>query len=365
MARQSRDSGVTDNLVLVRAARQLLTLHGPREARRGTKMSELAIIPDGALIIRNGRIEEVGTARRIERLKAARDAVEVDASGMVVLPAFIDTATRLFDCELKRMALEKSAKAILSGMVRHGIATVEVLNSCDMRVLRICAGMQGRPATLIPTAVLSPGTDATFLEAAFRLRLIRSATVAVEREGATSASMSDFLNQAEALGLHTVIRAAAGCAEKAAFLAFATKPVAFAFAGDLPAISIAALARSDMVVTCDQARLLIDEGGALALGAHYDRENNPDYNMPHRLSTLCRDLAVTAAEAITASTVNAAYAAGCAYDSGTLEPGKWADLVLYDCRDYQDIFRHGTLDLVMRVVRHGKTVYRRGRVEGE
>ena len=93
MARPSRTPGVTDSLVIVRAARQLITLRGPREARRGAQMSDLAIIPDGALMIRNGRIEEVGTTRRIERLKTARDAFEIDATGHVVLPAFVDTAT--------------------------------------------------------------------------------------------------------------------------------------------------------------------------------------------------------------------------------------------------------------------------------
>ena len=53
-------------------------------------MSDLGIMPDGALLIRDGVIQEVGPSRRVENLAAARGATEIDASGKVVMPGLVD-----------------------------------------------------------------------------------------------------------------------------------------------------------------------------------------------------------------------------------------------------------------------------------
>ncbi len=88
--------GVKDTgTILIRGARQLLTLRGPRGVRRGADLNELSVIPDGALLIRNGIIEEVGPSRRVENLAGARDAVEINAAGRVVMPGFVDSHTHL------------------------------------------------------------------------------------------------------------------------------------------------------------------------------------------------------------------------------------------------------------------------------
>src|SRR5262252_6007438 len=81
--------------ILIRGARQLLTLRGPKGPRRGSDLNELGIISDGALLIRDGLIEEVGPTRRVENLAAARGAVEVSALTRVVMPGFVDSHTHL------------------------------------------------------------------------------------------------------------------------------------------------------------------------------------------------------------------------------------------------------------------------------
>src|SRR5437763_1920291 len=58
-------------------------------------MNELSVVPKGAVLIRNGTIEEVGPARRVENLAGARRAREIDASGRVVMPAFVDADVAL------------------------------------------------------------------------------------------------------------------------------------------------------------------------------------------------------------------------------------------------------------------------------
>ena len=70
-------------------AKQLVTLAGPKRARRGAELRQLEIIEDGAVTILDGAIVWVG---RTEDLPD-RDAHEFDASGKVVLPGFVDSHT--------------------------------------------------------------------------------------------------------------------------------------------------------------------------------------------------------------------------------------------------------------------------------
>lgn len=68
---------------------QLLTLRGPARPRTGAEMRELAIIEDGAMLVRGGRIERIGAREEIEPLIEEGCEV-VDAGGRVVMPGFVD-----------------------------------------------------------------------------------------------------------------------------------------------------------------------------------------------------------------------------------------------------------------------------------
>jgi len=74
--------------------RQLVTLHGPARARIRGEMRELGIIPDGTLVVRNGRIAAAGTHSETKAQIPPGMAV-VDAEGGVVLPGFVDAHTHL------------------------------------------------------------------------------------------------------------------------------------------------------------------------------------------------------------------------------------------------------------------------------
>ena len=71
---------------------QLVTLAGPERPRVGPEMRELGIIEHGAILIREGLIETVGSSTQIETQIDA-DAVVIDAGGRVVLPGFVDAHT--------------------------------------------------------------------------------------------------------------------------------------------------------------------------------------------------------------------------------------------------------------------------------
>ena len=47
------------------------------------------------LLVCDGVIQEVGPTRRVENLAKARDAVEINAAGRVVMPGFVDSHTHL------------------------------------------------------------------------------------------------------------------------------------------------------------------------------------------------------------------------------------------------------------------------------
>src|ERR1700692_4176651 len=80
------------SLAVIHAA-QLVTLAGPKRPRVGAEMADLAIIRDGAMLTRDGKIDSVGSSDEIE--KKSRGAEIVDAGGRVVFPGFVDAHTHL------------------------------------------------------------------------------------------------------------------------------------------------------------------------------------------------------------------------------------------------------------------------------
>ena len=80
--------------LLITGASQLLTLRG-HVPRRGKALSDLGILRDGALLIRDDVIVAVGARSEIESLPESRSAETIDVGGRVVLPGFVDSHTHL------------------------------------------------------------------------------------------------------------------------------------------------------------------------------------------------------------------------------------------------------------------------------
>ena len=80
------------SLALLHAS-QLITLAGPKRPRVGKELSELGIIRDGGILIRDGKIDIVGTSDEIE--KKAKGVEVVDLGGRVAAPGFVDAHTHL------------------------------------------------------------------------------------------------------------------------------------------------------------------------------------------------------------------------------------------------------------------------------
>jgi len=81
--------------------------------------------------------------------------------------------------------------------------------------------------------------------------------------------------------------------------------------------------------------------------------------MQFTISLACHKMRMTPAEAITASTMNAAAALGLEKKIGTLEYGKRADILIVDVPRHSHIpYRFGT-NLCSLVMKDGETVWER------
>ena len=85
------------------------------------------------------------------------------------------------------------------------------------------------------------------------------------------------------------------------------------------------------------AREMIDAGLAVVLATDFNPGSSPTPSMLTILSLASTHMKMTAAEAITASTINAAYSLNRGDKIGSLEAGKIADLVIHDCDDYREL----------------------------
>jgi imidazolonepropionase len=85
------------------------------------------------------------------------------------------------------------------------------------------------------------------------------------------------------------------------------------------------------------ARRLIDAGAPVALATDYNPGSSPTCSMPFVLSLACTHMKMTPAEAIATATINGAWALRLADRKGSIEPGKDADLAVFEACDYREI----------------------------
>ena len=114
---------------------------------------------------------------------------------------------------------------------------------------------------------------------------------------------------------------------------------------DLPA-----LAQSDSIATFvpganyflgltryPNARRFIKSGVAVALATDYNPGSSPTLNMSMAMSLACTQMRMSPAETIAAATINGAWALRLADRKGSVEPGKDADLAVFNVSDYREI----------------------------
>src|SRR5437773_5607225 len=111
--------------------------------------------------------------------------------------------------------------------------------------------------------------------------------------------------------------------------------------------------------TCyPRAREMIETGLAVVIATDFNPGSSPSPSMPMMLSLACTQMRMSPAEALTASTINAAYTLGRGDMIGSLEPGKLANFSIFDCEDYREIAYYFGFSQTHSVYVRGRCVYR-------
>jgi imidazolonepropionase len=409
-------------------ASQLVTLTGAKRPRLGAEMSEFAIVCDGGMLIRDGKIERVGPSDEIE--KNVGDAEIVDARARVVMPGFVDAHTHLvfagnrlddFERRARGETYEQIAKAgggiwstvektraaseadLLAQARRHaewflrcGTTTVEAKSGygltldSELKILRVlrqvslssCAGDGIResriasrpthghkraggetPLEIVPTFLGAHAVprelsadeylDVVVMEMLPRVtaeNLAEFCDVFCERGYFDIDQSRKILSAAKKLGLnlrgHVDQLTNSGGAKLMGEMRATTADhleqtdeqgiAALKKANVQPVLlpgSVYALGSSRY----PRAREMIEAGLSVVLATDFNPGSSPTPSMPMILSLACTQMKMSPAEAITASTVNAAYSLNRGDKIGSLEPGKLANFVIFDCEDYRDL----------------------------
>lgn len=283
--------------------------------------------------------------------------------------------------------LAQTAERHLLTMLAHGTTTVEAKSGYgldldteirQLEALRLVSSRQ--PVEIVPTylgahcvphgqdpdAYVSWICEEAIPEVA-RLGLARFCDVFCE-EGVFTPEQSERILQAgrlHGLGakLHADELADTGGASLAARLG-ATSADHLHCANE---VGLAAMARAGVIATLlpgtaiflgldrhAPARRMVELGVPIAVATDFNPGSCYCESLPLILSFACTQLKLSPAEALTAATINAAYAVGLGVGIGSLEVGKQADVVLWNADDYRLIPYHMGINLAKTVIKRGR-----------
>jgi imidazolonepropionase len=290
----------------------------------------------------------------------------------------------------------------LGEMLRHGTTTVEAKSgygldtATELRLVAL-AGRLGEegPVDVIPTflgahavpaEVRAAHPDATAATEAYVRSVIAEQLPAVAAQG-VARSVDVFcetgvfspdqarrillaaLGHGLAIRLHADELVPSGAAELAAELgALSADHLGCASLEGFAALAAAAEGEHPVVAVLlptvpwflgldsrEPARELVAAGIPVAIGTDFNPGTSPIPNLPLAMSVAMLRLGLTPAEALVATTVNAAAALGLA-DRGNLEPGRRADLVVWNVPTHAQLPYWAGADLAGTVVAGGVRV---------
>jgi imidazolonepropionase len=252
----------TPPAVVLRNAAQLVGVTTPGERRkRGPAMANPGVVADGALVLRDGRIDWLGPTRDLPPAPAAAEVV--DLSGKVVLPGFVDSHTHLVFAgdrvdeweqrlrgrtyqeiaaagggiqatvrrvrEAAKEELKDLTRALLRRLLGFGVTTVEVKSGYgltladELKCLEVIADLNAEgPWELVPTFLGAHAVPAEYrddrgayvrllcddmLPEVARTRLAEFCDVFCETGVFSLEETERILTRARALGLHLKLHA--------------------------------------------------------------------------------------------------------------------------------------------------------------
>jgi len=388
-------------------------------------MSELGIVTDAGLLIRDSLIQYVGTSKSVES-QIDKNCNVVDIGGRVILPGFVDAhthpvfaGTRIEEFEERsrgatyqeiaargggiQSTVNKTRAASIDELfetgrryadwfLRGGTTTVEAKSGYgltvedEIKILRTIRRLDEQTslryvptflgAHSIPPEFKSRRDDYVSLiidEMLPRVageRLAEYCDVFCEDKVFSNDESWKILSAARCQGLglrmHADQLSLSGGAKLAGELSAVTADhlehtntegiAALKFAGVQPVLlpgSVYALGSSRYPA----AREMIDAGLAVILATDFNPGSSPTPSMTMVHSLAVTHMKMSPAEAITASTINAAYSLNRGHQIGSLEQGKIADLAIYDCDDYRELSYFFGVEHTWQVYAGGRLVW--------
>jgi imidazolonepropionase len=210
------------------------------------------------------------------------------------------------------------------------------------------------------------------LESIASRKLAEFCDVFVEPGVFTTDEARKIFSKARSLGLHIKIHADEFQSSGGAALAVEMNATSADHLGAITDENIGKLASSDVVATLlpatlfmlgeqryAPARRLIDSGAAVALATDFNPGTSPTLNMQFVLSLACTQMKMTPAEAIVAATLNGACAVRRQDRIGSIQPGKQADIAIYDVADYREIPYFAAVNFCAATFKRGSLVWNR------
>jgi imidazolonepropionase len=409
-------------MLVIRDASQVVCVTQTREAaKRGAAMRELQVVPDGAVILRDGLIDWVGPTAQLPALPA--DAEILNAVGKVVLPGLVDSHTHLifagtredeFEQRLQgatyqqiaacggginatvrrvRTASKEQLKALARPRLRRllaaGVTTVEAKSGYGLTLadegksLEAIADLDAEGPVELVATFLGAHAVPPELDRADYVRLLTD-TMLPEVARCGLADFCDVFCETGVFNLEEsrhILRTAQRLGMRLKLHADELTPLGGAeLAGELRATSadhllcitdagIDALAASGTVATLlpgtafflglpyAPARKLLDRGLAVAVASDCNPGTCMTENLPLVGAMACTQMKMLPAEVVTALTLNAAAALGRSERIGSIEVGKQGDVVIFAVPDYRHLFYHFGVNHVCHVIKRGRVVY--------
>ncbi|MBS1717530.1 MAG: imidazolonepropionase [Armatimonadetes bacterium] len=396
---------------------QLVTLAGP-PSRRGGQMRDLAIVENGGVLIEGDRIVAVGHSAEIDAVGAEIIGAQgrVATPGLVDCHthAFVGNRQNEFQMRAQGRSYEEiaaagggilnSVKAVraatpaeiraslklhLEWCLKCGSTTVEVKSGYgldlpnELKLLRAITEHAGSPRA-IPTFLGLHAIPPEFkgnregyvdlilnevLPEVAKQGLAQFADIFVEQNYFTPGDAEKLAAACKQHGLKLRMHVDQLTDGNGAQLAVELGAVSAEHLEQTSAAGAKRLGESETCAvivpasvfgltktTYPNGRLLIDSGAILALATDFNPGSSPTPSLPFAMTLAVHSCGLTAEEALTACTVNAAYSLGLSHEIGSLEPGKRADLVLWDVSDVAEIPYYFGAPLVHTVIAGGQPV---------
>ena len=397
--------------LIIKNANELLTLKGSNSARKKKEMSDIGIIKNGSIAIKNGTVFDVG-----KNLKYKAEAV-IDAKGKTVMPGFVDPHTHLvfsgsrefeLDWKLKGLSyldikkkggginytVEKTRKASpsklfeearlrLDRMLSYGTTTCEAKSGygldtkTEIKMLKVQKKLNDtHPMDIVSTflgahSIPKDHSASEYVKIIIDEMLPKASKyvefcdVFCEKGFFTPIQSKKILLEAKKQGIIPKIHADEIVDTSGASLAAEVGAISAEHLLMTSDKGIKDMARAGvigvmlpgtpfclMMKEYAPARKMIDSGVPIALAT----DLNPNCyveNMQFMIQLACFNMKMTPAEAITAATFNAACAINRNSEIGSIEKGKQADMLILDVPNHLCIPYHFGINHVEKVIKKG------------